>query len=110
LKQGEGIIDIVNSYIGVALDTGIVGLGLFVAFFVLTLLGIFRAMRLSSDRNSEERLLGRTLLVTLLSILIIIFTVSSITFIPIVYWSVAGMGVAYAQMMRNNNVLTNAAI
>jgi O-antigen ligase len=109
MKQGEGIIDIVNSYIGVALDTGIVGLSLFVAFFGLTLLGIYRAMRSSSDRDSEEYLLGRTLLVTLLSILLIIFTVSSITFIPIVYWSVAGMGVAYTQMMRNNKVLSTVA-
>jgi O-antigen ligase len=103
MKQGEGIIDIVNSYIGVALDTGIVGLSLFVAFFGITLWGIYRTMRSLSDRESEAYLLGRTLLVTLLSILIIIFTVSSITFIPIVYWSVAGMGVAYTQMMRKNN-------
>ena len=107
--QGEGIIDIVNTYIGIALDTGLIGLGLFVAFFTLVLLGIYRALRSSSDRDSDEYLLGRTLLVTLLSILIIIFTVSSMTFIPIVYWSVAGLGVAYIQMMRKNAVLSTAA-
>jgi hypothetical protein len=39
-------------------------------------------------------------LATLLAILVIIFTVSNITIIPIVYWSVAGLGVAYAEMMR----------
>ena len=102
MRQGEGIIDIVNTYIGVALETGFVGLGLFVAFFALTLLGIYRAMRSIPGRDSEERLLGRVLLATLLAILVIIFTVSSITFIRIVYWSVAGMGVAYAQMVRKN--------
>ena len=78
------------------------GLGLFVTFFALTLLGIYRAMRSIPDRDSEEYLLGRVLLATLLAILIIIFTVSSITIIPIMYWSVAGLGVAYAQMVRNN--------
>lgn len=100
MRQGQGIIDLVNTYIQVALEAGYVGLGLFVGFFALTLLGLYRAMRSIPDKNSEERLLGRALLATLLSILLMIFTVSSITIIPIVYWSVAGLGVAYAQMVR----------
>jgi len=102
MRQGDGIIDIVNTYVGIALESGFMGLGLFVAFFAMTLLGIYRAMRSISDRDSEEHLLGRVLLATLLAILIIIFTASSITVIPIVYWSVAGLGVAYAQMVRKN--------
>lgn len=104
LRQGQGIIDIVNTYIGVALETGIVGLGLFVGFFALTLLGLYRAMRSIRDRGSEEHLLGRAILATLLAILVMIFTVSSISFIPIVYWSVAGLGVAYVQMVRKQAV------
>lgn len=102
MRQGGGIIDIVNTYIQIALDAGLVGLGLFVSFFVLTLLDIYRAMRSVADKGSDEYLLGRALLSTLLGILIIIFSVSSITIIPIVYWSVAGLGVAYAQMVRKN--------
>lgn len=100
MRTGLGIIDIVNTYIQEVLGKGLVGLGLFVGFFVLTLFGIYRAMRSIRDRDSEERLLGRALLATLLAILVIIFTVSSITIIPIVYWSVAGLGVAYAQIVR----------
>ena len=102
MRQGQGIIDIVNHYIGITLQTGFVGLGLFVGFFALTLIGIFRAMRKIPDKDSEEYLLGRVLLATILAILVIIFTVSSISFIPIVYWSVAGMGVAYSQMVRKS--------
>lgn len=102
MRQGEGIIDIVNSYLPIALKKGFVGLGLFVGFFALTLLGIYRAMRSIPDKNSEEHLLGRALLATMLAILAIITTVSSISVIPIVYWSVAGLGVAYAQMVRKN--------
>jgi O-antigen ligase len=104
MRQGQGIIDIVNTYIWVALEKGFIGLGLFVGFFALTLLGIYRAMRSTPDRNSELHLLGRVLLATLLSILVIIFTVSSITVIPFIYWSIAGLGVAYAQMVRKNTV------
>jgi O-antigen ligase len=100
MRQGQGIIDIVNTYIAVTLQSGYVGLSLFIGFFVLSLLGIYRRMRSISDKTSEEHLLGQSLFATLLAILVIIFTVSSITIIPIVYWSVAGLGVAYAQMIR----------
>lgn len=98
----NGLVDIVNTYIGIALEAGFVGVGLFVAFFALVLLNIYRALRSIPDKDSEEHLLGRALLATLLAILTIIATVSSITIIPIVYWSVAGLGVAYAQMVRRN--------
>lgn len=100
MRQGQGIIDIVNSYVSITLKSGFVGLGLFVGFFALMLSGIYRAMRMIPDRDSEEYLLGRVLLATLVGILVIIATVSSIAFVPLVYWSVAGMGVAYSQMVR----------
>lgn len=100
LRQGEGIIDIVNTYIQVTLEVGLVGLSLFVGFFVSTFLGIYRNMRSIRDKKSEEHLLGRALLATTLTVMLIIFTVSSIAIIPIMYWSVAGLGVAYAQMVR----------
>lgn len=99
MRQGEGIIDVVNSYIGIALAQGIIGLGLFVAVFALTLWGIYRAMGSIPDKTSEEYLLGRALVATIFGILVTITTVSSITIIPIVYWSVVGLGVAYAQLM-----------
>ncbi len=100
MRQGQGIIDIVNSYISITLQTGLVGLGLFIAFFASTLSGIYRSMRSIPDKDSEEYLLGRVLLSTLLALLMIIFTVSSISFIPIIYWSIAGFGVAYTQFVR----------
>lgn len=98
----DGIIDIVNTYIAVALEIGLAGAGLFVSFFALVLVGTYRATRSIPDKDSEERLLGRALLATLIAIMVTIFTVSSISVIPIVYWSVAGLCVAYAQMVRKN--------
>ncbi|WP_283744067.1 O-antigen ligase family protein [Sideroxydans sp. CL21] len=100
MRQGENIIDIVNSYLSIALSQGLVGLGLFVGFFAFVIRGVYRSMRSLPDKDSEEALLGRALLATLFGILVTIFTVSGITFIPIVYWSIAGIGVAYTQMVR----------
>jgi O-antigen ligase len=98
--QGQGIIDVVNSYIAIALKNGVVGVSLFAGFFLSVLGGIYRAMRRLGDKECEEYLLGRALLGSLAATMLIIFTVSSITFIPIVYWTLAGIGVAYIIMVR----------
>lgn len=99
LRQGQGIIDIVNTYLAVGLGSGLVGLSLFAGFFVAVAFGIFRGMRKLADRQDELYSLGQALLATLLGILVIIATVSSISIIPAVYWTVAGLGVAYARML-----------
>ena len=99
LVQGQGMIDLVNTYVGVALSNGLVGLSLFAGFFMTVEFGIYKGMRGLVDRNDEHHVLGQALFSALLGILIIIFTVSPIHFIPVVYWSVAGLGVAYAQMV-----------
>jgi len=104
LRQGQGIIDMVNTYLAIGLASGFVGLALFAGFFIAVALGIFRAMRRVPDRNDEHYRLGQALLATLLGIMVIIFTVSSINIIPIVYWSVGGLGVAYAQMMATARI------
>lgn len=119
--QGQGIIDVVNTYLGIALEYGLLGLGLFVAFFLSLLWGIYGALRRfrtlqvetfmlgvkryvnnPSVREDESYILGVTLLAVLIAILITIYTVSSIIVIPAVYWVVAGMVAAYIQMQDRN--------
>jgi O-antigen ligase len=103
LKQGQGIIDIVNTYVAIGLGSGLVGLSIFLAFFGAVAVGIYKSMSNLADRNDELYLLGRVLLSTLLGILVIIATVSSVSVIPLIYWSVAGLGVAYARMLAPAN-------
>jgi O-antigen ligase len=99
LKQGNGMIDLVNTYLAVGLGSGLTGLSLFAGFFISIAVGIFKGMRTLANRNSELHLLGRVLLSVLIGILIIIFTVSSVLVIPVIYWSVAGLGVAYSRLL-----------
>lgn len=112
LVQGQGIIDIVNSFIGVALASGLVGLLLYAGFFVACGITLFRSMRRIPDRTDEHHILGQTLLATLIGIMVIIFTVSSISVIPVIYWSVAGLCVAYSRMIlqRPRGQTTIAAV
>lgn len=94
--QGEGIIDLVNTYIQVALETGIVGLMLFVASFVVAGLAALKRCRRAANAYPELNRQGRWLLALLAGTAVTIFTTSSITVIPYVYWSILGMAVAYA--------------
>lgn len=98
--QGEGIIDIVNTYLGVALDHGVIGLFLFLMVFLTSTLSVYRRMRNLPADAVEARDLGRALLASMAGVLFIIFTVSSISFIPLVYWALAGMCAAYSSRLQ----------
>ena len=108
LRLGDGLIDVVNTYVRVALESGLVGLSLFSGFFIAVAVSIVRSMRSLPERNGELHLLGQALLATLFGILVIIYTVSSISVIPYIYWSVAGLGVAYARMLALAKAPANA--
>ncbi len=95
LRQGQGIIDLVNTFLIVGLNTGFVGLGLYCLFFATICLAVMRRMK-RIPKNEEMHKLGQALLATLLGALIIIATVSPIYHVPLLLWSVAAMALAYA--------------
>ncbi|KAF0162131.1 MAG: hypothetical protein FD157_3992 [Rhodocyclaceae bacterium] len=99
LRQGQGIIDMVNSYLIIALNSGLVGLSLFLSFFGVIMAGIFRRMR-SMEKTDEQYELGQALIAVTLGILVTISTVSPISYISVAYWAVAGLGLAYVRLPR----------
>ncbi len=99
LRQGQGIIDLVNTYLIVGLNTGFVGLGLYVLFFGLVLVAACKQM-LRTTFSSEMHVLGQTLLATLIGALAIIATVSPIYHVPLMLWSLAGLCLAFSTMNR----------
>lgn len=100
MRQGQGIIDLVNTYLIVALNTGLIGLALYSSFFLIVLVGIFRGMQLVRP-DSEYFTLGQSLFATLVGILVIIATCSPIFHVPLLLVAVAGMGRSYFAMLTN---------
>jgi hypothetical protein len=95
--QGEGIVDIVNSYLQVALAYGGVGLTLFMGVFVCSLWGTVRAwMACSADPMMGA--MGRGLIAAMIGMMVMITTVSSINNIPVLYWMLSGLCVGYARL------------
>jgi hypothetical protein len=104
LRGPEGIIDLVNTYVVIGLRSGLIGLSLFVGFFLVVGLRVHTGMRSLPDRNGERYILGQTLIAALVGILITIATVAPVLAVPAIYWSVAGLGVGYALMLVRSKV------
>jgi O-antigen ligase len=98
--HGEGIIDIVNSYVAVALHSGMVGLALFMGVLLGNAWAVWQCQQ-RWPHGSTEKLLGRALLASMVGAMVTIFTVSSISLAPIVYWCLAGLCLAYTQTFRS---------
>ncbi len=100
MVQGEGIVDVVNTYLDVVLEYGLVGLALYLGFFAITIFTIISGITRIQDKQSDIHLLGRVLLANQIAILITITSVSSILVIPVVYWAVAGLAFSYLHISK----------
>jgi len=98
LIQGQGIIDIVNSYLRITLESGYVGLVLFASVFFSVIFRIRGKLKQVKDKNDQLYILGRSLVAVLFAIMVTIATVSPVGTIPLIYWSVLGLGVAYSRL------------
>ena len=102
LRQGQGIIDVVNTYIGILLPYGLIALALFVGVLVFL---IFRCRKIINRANIdiESKLMGRAFIACIVGVMFTIFTVSSISFISTFYWVLIALTSAYI----NINKITN---
>jgi O-antigen ligase len=100
MRQGQGIIDIVNTYLALLLFQGISGFSLFLAIFSISIRGVYVATK-SMKKNKKVWLLGNMLTAMVIATLVMIGTVSSVNFIPIYYWSLIGFASAYIRMSKS---------
>ena len=100
LRQGQGIIDLVNAYATIALGYGLVGLGLFAGFFGIIVVRCFKAVRQISALDPDFALTGGALVAILVSTLVMLFTVNLYMSIGALAWALAGMGVAYERLAK----------
>lgn len=100
LRQGQGIIDMVNSYLAVALPYGTVGLVLFCAPFAWALWSCRAVLADRSHLGPEALRLGRVLVGAMVAMLITIATVSSISAVAPMYWLLTGLCIGFSRSQR----------
>ena len=97
--QGQGIIDVVNSYLQIALEFGLVGLFLFLTFFVALAASLF--VQAAKSKVEPSPLNHAGLLAILLAVLVTIATTSSVSVIPHIYWAFAGICAALPRLRKD---------
>ena len=93
--QGQGIIDLVNSYIQVGLYNGGVGLAIFLLSVAWPLRPIYRQLKGRSPLPLLPAEACKTLIACQVGTLFIIGTVSSVSFIPALMWASTALCVAF---------------
>jgi hypothetical protein len=101
MRQGQGIIDIVNSYVGVALAYGAIGLLLFVLPSVYALVMSWTTSRRMARQDVDAEAVGRALAASMVSIMLAIGAVSHYFHIPVVHWLVVSLCVGYVAHAPN---------
>ena len=100
--QGEGIVDVVNSYLQVVLQYGWVGLILFIAIFLSLLKDIFVLNKRLYKEDEQLFRLGRSLFSILSATALIIYTVSSVDYIPYYYWLLFGLSSSFIYVSKTS--------
>ena len=95
MRNGEGIIDLVNMFLAVLLHYGVVGFSLFLGMFFVALRRLKKAERVLRITSIELSRLGRALMAVVVSIMFVMFTLSEISVAPIVIWTFMGFCSAY---------------
>ncbi len=102
LKQGEGIIDLVNSYVAIALDAGLIGLVLYLAPFVIAIARLLAAADAGRLRADEDVPGGSNFGAVFASLAIAalgtIFTTSTFSIMPFLLTLLLALPVARLQM------------
>lgn len=100
LRQGEGIIDIVNTYLGVALNYGLVGLFCFVTFILLGMKAVYTRARDLAHSDPDLALLGSGLIASIVGILVMIDSNSFALGCEKMFYTLAGLTSAYGVLAK----------
>lgn len=102
MRQGQGIIDMVNSYLAIALEYGLVGLTIFLSIFIFLMIKLYKALnKLKKIPEKHDLWLqGRVIFAVMSGLLFILFTTGRGLTSDYLTWSLLGLGVAYVNMFQ----------
>lgn len=98
LRQGQGIIDLVNVYVGLALFHGLVGVALFLSFIFLALSSVWRTARSSPSADNDVTLLAAGIGAAIVGTLLMMAACSFILgYIP-TFFTLAGLAIGCSRL------------
>jgi O-antigen ligase len=101
LRQGEGIIDVVNTYLGVALNYGLIGLFCFLSFILLGLTTVYVRSKELTRSDPDLASFGTTLIACIVGTLVMLDGNSFFLGCEKMFYVLAGLAAAYARLTRS---------
>jgi hypothetical protein len=103
LRQGQGIIDVVNTYAGIAIFNGLIALGAFVGFILVALFKTYKVAKESARPDPDFSLLGCSLVACILGMLLMLENCSFFLGCEKLFYVLAGLAAAYAHLGRSTD-------
>jgi O-antigen ligase len=100
LRQGQGIIDIVNTYIGVLLFYGWVGLVLFLGFALSALTAVAKAAKAAFSTDPDWALLGFNIAACIVGMLFMIADCSLMFGVEKMFYILVALAAAYVRRAK----------
>jgi hypothetical protein len=114
LRQGEGIIDIVDTYLGIGLFYGLTGLFCFWSFILLGMTTVYSRTREMVRSDPDLALFGTSIVACIVGTLVMIDSDSFTLGIEKMFYVLAGLATAYARLARSPQhrpaVLTTSSV
>jgi O-antigen ligase len=98
MRQGEGIIDLINAYVSILLDNGFLGLGLFLAFILVGLLKTIALSRRTASTDADLSRLGACLAACIIGTLLMLVDGNLGLGVERVFYVLAALAAAYAHL------------
>ncbi|HEY1890242.1 MAG TPA: O-antigen ligase family protein [Steroidobacteraceae bacterium] len=106
LRQGQGIIDVVNAYVGVTLFYGFTGLTVFLTFMLTPLVRAYRKSRRICKTDLDSAFLGTSLAAAIVAMLLLLADSSLGTAPEHLFYIVIGLAGAYAAVASPRQPVT----
>jgi O-antigen ligase len=110
LRQGQGIIDLVNVYAEMAMTFGLVGLGLFMVFLVSPMAYALALCLRSRKKDREMFLMTGAASLALIGSMVTLFAISNYLSVPLVYTSLVACLWVMVRLGRQPDVKTAPAV
>lgn len=109
LRQGQGLIDVVDAYVQVTLFYGFVGLALFLLFVLSGLVKAYRAAKRAALADPDASLLGASIAASIFGMLLLLADGSLGTGPQRIFYVAIGLATAYAHVMRSHKPAESAS-
>jgi len=101
MRQGEGIIDLVNTYAEITMFYGFIGIGTFIGLILVAFRRLYRVAKAIAQDDPDFALMGFTLAGCIVGTLLMLATCSFILGYVKVFYVIAGLSTAYAHLGKS---------